>query len=131
MKLKNIYETHQEDVKVPVGKRYRNMESKQVEQIATTERQHFIKGQKQDVSSLLKSQDDGLQAKVIPVNKKPTGIKTFKHDSSGSRLGFGEVETKPPPQRTSSNFWGDEGKNRSPIRNTKTWTTSKEFSFGS
>jgi len=72
------------------------------------------------VSNLLQPEPNhDIAKKVVHVAKKPVGIKTFKHDSSGTRLGFAEVEVKPAANRTTTNFWVDEGKGRSPVRNTK------------
>jgi hypothetical protein len=51
------------------------------------------------MSSLLKPEGNERVSidKGIPSVRKPVGIKTFKQDTSGSRLGFGEVEVRPAP----------------------------------
>ena len=130
-KMRNIYEIHEEEVRQPRNKKYHNQQSTQEVAItnAPTERQHFDQTSKV-VHTLLRQETKDV-GKVILQPKKPMGIKTFKHDSSGSRLGFGEVQIKQPANtKAASNFWVDEGKGRSPVRNTKTWATSKEFQLG-
>ena len=91
-----------------------------------SEKIHYKKNIGKNVSNLLQPEPTPEPVKKV-IAKKPTGIKTFKHDASGTRLGFAEVDVKPAANRTTTNFWVDEGKGRSPVRNTKTWTTSKEF----
>ena len=129
IKIQNIYDTHHEQVKQP-NKAYRNMQSTQEFEFKS-EKIQYKKNIGKNVSNLLQPEPNhDIAKKVVHVAKKPVGIKTFKHDSSGTRLGFAEVEVKPAANRTTTNFWVDEGKGRSPVRNTKTWTTSKEFQLG-
>lgn len=132
IKIQNIYETHNEDVRQPKNVKYRNMQSTEIMMpFPTNEKHHYLKNDGKRIENLLKPEPKAeFSQKVVPVSKKPYGIKTFKHSTSGTRLGFAEVEVKPAPSRTGTNFWVDEGKSRSPVRNTKTWATSKEFSIG-
>lgn len=117
-------------------KKYHNVESEAIVTVQA-ERQHYmVKNESKVVSTLLKSTDVGdsgfKKNKIVENSKKFVGIKTYKHDTSASRLGFGEVETTRktvPVNRTSDNFW-TAGQSKSPTRITQTFATSKEFSIG-